>query len=82
MSALTVRELNSNISKALARVEAGETIDILRNGKVVAEIRPKDDKSTAEWRKAYRESVELLRRGLAGRVERITDEDKYGDAYL
>lgn len=82
MTAMTVRELNSNISKALARVEAGETLDIMRNGKVIAELRPKDRRSNDAWRKAYKESVEILRKGFPGKVGRITEDDKYGDAAL
>jgi antitoxin (DNA-binding transcriptional repressor) of toxin-antitoxin stability system len=82
MSRLSVRELNANISKALARVEAGETIDIAKNGKVFAEIRPKPRTANAEWRKAHEESVELLRRGLNLGIGKIDEEDKYGDAPL
>lgn len=82
MAALSIRELNSNISKALARVEAGETLDITRNGKVIAEIRPKRPVRDASWWKAYHESKELLTRGLPGKLGQITEEDKYGDADL
>ncbi len=82
MGALSVRELNSNISKALARVEAGETIDILRHGKVIAELRPKRAIRDAKWRKAYRESANVLTKGFPIGVGTITEEDKYGDADL
>ena len=82
MTSLSVRELNSNISKALARVEAGETLDITRNGKVIAELRPKRPVRDAKWWKAARESDEFLRKGLPLGIGRITEEDKYGDAEL
>ena len=82
MGALSVRELNNNISKVLARVEAGETLDIMRNGKVIAELRPKDKKSNEAWRKAYKESVKVLRKGFSGKIGQITEEDRYGDADL
>jgi antitoxin (DNA-binding transcriptional repressor) of toxin-antitoxin stability system len=82
MAAVTVRELNNNISKTLARVAAGESIDIMRNGKVIAEIRPKDRRSNAAWRKAYKDSVEVLRAGFRAKVGEITEDDKYGDAVL
>ena len=82
LGALSIRELNSNISKALARVEAGETLDIMRNGKVIAELRPKDRKRNEVWRKAYKESVRTLRKGLPGKIGNITEKDKYGDADL
>ncbi len=41
MGIMSVRELNANISRALALVEAGDTIDITKNGVVIAEMRPK-----------------------------------------
>lgn len=82
MGALSIRELNSNISKALARVEAGETLDIMRNGKVIAELRPKDKKSDQAWRKAFKDSVQTLRKGFPGQIGQITADDKYGDADL
>ncbi len=79
MGSLSVRELNANISKALARVEAGEILDISRNGKVIAELRPKAPVRDAAWQKAYEESVALLRRGLPLGIGKVTPEDKYGD---
>lgn len=79
MGSLSVRELNANISKALARVEAGEVLDISRNGKVIAELRPKAPVRDAAWQKAYEESVALLRRGLPLGIGKVTPEDKYGD---
>ena len=82
MGVLSVREFNSNISKALSRVEAGETLDITRNGKVIAEIRPKRPDRDAKWWKAYRESIAFLEKGLPLNVGEITAEDKYGDADL
>ena len=82
MGVLSVRELNANISKALARVEAGEVLDISRNGKVIAELRPKRPVRDAAWFKAHRESEALLREGLPINAGKITHEDKYGDVPL
>lgn len=82
MGALSIRELNSNISKALARVEAGETLDITRNGKVIAEIRPKRPVRDAAWWKNYHEMVAAMEKGIPGNIGTITEEDKYGDAEL
>jgi antitoxin (DNA-binding transcriptional repressor) of toxin-antitoxin stability system len=82
MAILSVRELNSNISKALARVEAGETLDISRNGKVIAELRPKRPVRDAAWWQAYEESKEVLSKGFPGAIGQITEDDKYGDADL
>ena len=82
MGVLSVRDLNANISRALARVEAGEVLDISRNGKVIAELRPKRPVRDDAWQKAYEESVALLRKGLPIGAGKITQEDKYGDADL
>lgn len=82
MPVVSVRELNANISKALARVEAGETLDIAKNGKIFAEIRPKLRQTNDAWRKAYKQSVQFLRRGLDLNVGRVTEADKYGDVDL
>jgi antitoxin (DNA-binding transcriptional repressor) of toxin-antitoxin stability system len=79
MGVLSVRELNANISKALARVEAGEVLDISRNGKVIAELRPKRPVRDAAWQKAYDESVAFMRKGLPLGIGKVTAEDKYGD---
>ena len=73
MGSLSVRELNANISKALARVEAGEVLDIKKNGRVIAELRPKRPVRDAVWRKADEESMDFLRKGLPlgiGKVHR------------
>ncbi len=82
MGALSIRELNSNISKALSRVEAGETLDITRNGKIIAELRQKRPVKDAEWWAAYRESVDVLTKGFPVNVGTIDEDDKYGDAPL
>jgi antitoxin (DNA-binding transcriptional repressor) of toxin-antitoxin stability system len=79
---MSIREFNSNVSKALARVEKGETLDITRNGKVIAELRPKGPIGDEKWWKAYAESMEVLTRGFPVDVGEITEEDKYGDADL
>ena len=82
MVALSIRELNANISKVLARVEAGETLDITRNGKVIAELRPKRRVRDAAWWKAYDESVAMMRKGIPVSIGKVTAEDKYGDIDL
>ena len=82
MGALSIRELNANISKVLARVEAGETLDITRNGKVIAELRPKRRVRDAAWWKAYDESVAMMLKGIPVSIGKVTAEDKYGDIDL
>jgi len=84
MRSTTVREANQNFSKLIAEVEQGETVLITKNGRTVAELRPRADDpyENPEWRAAYEQMLALLRswpdRGYE--VGRITEDDKYGDA--
>lgn len=80
MGMMSVRELNANISKALALVEAGETLDITRNGKVVAELRPKPLVRDDAWWCLHDASMAFLEQGLPLGIGRITAKDKYGNA--
>jgi antitoxin (DNA-binding transcriptional repressor) of toxin-antitoxin stability system len=82
MAVVSVRELNSNISKALARVEAGETLDISKNGKIVAELRPKGPVRDGAYWRARRSTEKRLCSGLPLNTGKVTEEDKYGDAKL
>ncbi|MEO7240525.1 MAG: hypothetical protein ABIW16_03925 [Sphingomicrobium sp.] len=82
VTVVSVRELNANISKTLARVEAGETLDIAKNGKIIAEIRPKPKMADAAWRRAYEGSVAFLHQGIELNVGKVTEADKYGDVEL
>jgi prevent-host-death family protein len=67
MGILSIREFNANVSRAIARVEAGETIEITRNGKVAAQLAPKrlgrsDD---PKWRGDLERLGKLLDEGVA-----------------
>lgn len=80
MAVVSIRDLNANISKALARVEAGETLEIARNGKIIAELRPKLRARDAAWQKAYDETLDFLAQGLPLGIGKVSAADKYGDA--
>ncbi len=84
MITLTARDANQNFSKVLAEVEKGETVLITKNGKTVAELRPRadDPRDDPEWRAAYERMVTLMRAwpDTGYRVGKITEDDKYGDA--
>lgn len=82
MTIMSVRELNANISRALSRVEAGETLDIARNGRVIAELRPKRPVRDEAYWQARRATEERLATGLTLDVGDIGQHDKYGDAKL
>ena len=65
MGLLSIREFNANVSKVFARVERGETIEITRNGKVIAELSPKRHKRhDPEWQKKVDALMELLDDGI------------------
>ncbi len=84
MRSTTVRDANQNFSKLIAEVERGETILITKNGRTVAELRPRadDPRQDPEWRSAYERMVKLMADTPATgfRVGKITEDDKYGDA--
>ena len=82
MGAVSIREFNANISKVIARVEAGETLDITRNGKAIAELRPKRPVRDDAWWEAWRKTELLLNEGFPGSIGTITEDDKYGDVQL
>lgn len=81
---MTVRDANQNFSKLLAEVEQGETVLITKNGRTVAELRPRadDPRQNQEWRSDYENMLKLMADTPATgyRVGEITEEDKYGDA--
>jgi prevent-host-death family protein len=83
MRSTTVRDANQNFSKLIAEVERGETVLITKNGRTVAELRPRadDPREDPAWRAAYEHMLRLMNawpdRGY--RVGTITKEDKYGD---
>ncbi len=83
MRSTTARDANQNFSKLLAEVERGETVLITKNGRTVAELRPRadDPREDPAWRAAYEEMLRLMEATPATgyRVGKITKEDKYGD---
>lgn len=79
MGVMSVRELNANISKALALVEAGETLDITKFGKVIAELRPKTIIKDAAWHDAAAKLITSMREGLPIGAGKVTEHHKYGD---
>jgi antitoxin (DNA-binding transcriptional repressor) of toxin-antitoxin stability system len=80
MGVMSIRELNANLSKALARAEAGEVIEITRHGKPVLELRarPKNRMEDPEFRAAYNRMVERLEHGIPGLKGPATYEERTG----
>lgn len=84
MRTVTARDANQSFSKLLAEAEQGETVLITKNGKTVAELRPRadDPRDDPEWRAAFDRMIALMEATPATgyRVGKITEDDKYGDA--
>lgn len=80
MAVMSVRELNANLSKALARAEAGEVIEITRNGKAVVEIRAKraNKLDDPQFRAAYERMVKGFEKGIPGLTGPATYEERTG----
>ena len=80
MGVMSIRELNANMSKAIARAEAGEVIDITRNGKAVVELRAKrkNKLDDPEFRAAYERFVQRMERGIPGLTGPATYEERTG----
>ena len=84
MKTMTARIANQNFSKLLGEVERGETVLITKNGKTVAELRPRadDPREDPVWRANHERMLGLMRAWPDNgyRVGEITEDDKYGDA--
>jgi antitoxin (DNA-binding transcriptional repressor) of toxin-antitoxin stability system len=77
MGVMSIREFNANTSAAVAKVEAGESFHITKDGKVIAEIRPKrvnrmhDPKFVA----ARERMLDRLKQGIPGLKAPFTYEE-------
>jgi prevent-host-death family protein len=80
MGVMSIREFNANISKVIAKVEAGEIIELTRNGKVVAEIKPKraNKMDDPEYRAKYDAMMADMRKGIPGLKGPFTYEERTG----
>lgn len=80
MGVMSIREFNANVSAAFAKVEAGETLKITRNGQVIAEVRPerKNRMDDPEFRAAYERLVKGLEEGIPGLSGPATYEERTG----
>lgn len=78
MGVMSIREFNANTSAAFAKVEAGESFDITKNGKVIAEIRPKSKNrmDDPEYRAKYEKMMAMMRKGIPGLKGALSYEDR------
>ena len=80
MAVMSIREFNANTSKAIARAEAGEVIEITRNGKPVVEMRArrKNRLDDPDVKAAYERIVERMKIGIPGLQGPATYEERSG----
>lgn len=80
MGVMSIREFNANTSAAFAKVEAGESFDITKNGKVIAEIRPKrkNRMDDPEFVAARERLLSGLREGIPGLSGPASYEERTG----
>lgn len=66
MGVMSIREFNKNASAAFAKVQAGQTLEITKNGKVIATVsaKPLNRMDDPQYRAAYEEMIALFRGGL------------------
>ena len=80
MGVMSIREFNANMSKAFAKVEAGETIKVTRNGRVIANVVPERNNpmDDPEYRAKHEKMMALLRQGLPGLKGPASYEERTG----
>ncbi len=80
MGVMSIREFNQNSSAAFAKVEAGEVLEITKNGKVFAEVRPKraNRMDDPEFRAARERLLESMKQGIPGLKGPFTYEERTG----
>jgi antitoxin (DNA-binding transcriptional repressor) of toxin-antitoxin stability system len=80
MGVMSIREFNANVSAAFAKVEAGETLEITRNGQVIAEVRPKrkNRMDDPEFRAKWEKFTQGLKEGVPGLTAPATYEERTG----
>lgn len=80
MGVMSIRELNANLSKALARAEAGEVIEITKNGKPFVELRAKraNKMDDLEYKAKYEKMLAGMREGIPGLNGPATYEERTG----
>ena len=80
MGVMSIREFNANTSKAFAKVEAGETIEVTRNGKVIAEVTPKrkNRMDDPEYRRNWERMIKGMEEGIPGLTGPATYEERTG----
>lgn len=80
MGVMNITDFRLRAAEALQRVEAGEIIEITRNNRPIAELRPREGFSDAEWNAASRRMIQLMKQGQNLGGGPLTLSDRYGEA--
>lgn len=80
MGVMSIRQFNANVSKAFAKVQAGETIKVTSNGKVIATVIPErvNRMDDPEYRARYEKMMAGMREGIPGLKGPATYEERTG----
>jgi antitoxin (DNA-binding transcriptional repressor) of toxin-antitoxin stability system len=80
MGVMSIREFNANTSAAFAKVAAGETIKVTKNGKVIANVVPErvNRMDDPEYRAKYEKMMAMMREGIPGLEGPATYEERTG----
>lgn len=78
MGVMSIREFNANTSKAFAMVEAGETIKVTKNGKIIASVVPAraSRMDEPEFWAARERLLERMEKGIPGLKGPFTYEER------
>ncbi len=78
MGVMSIREFNANTSKAFAMVEAGETIKVTKNGKIIASVVPArvNRMDDPEFRAARERLLARMKKGIPGLKGPFTYEER------
>ncbi len=80
MGVMSIREFNANTSAAFAKVAAGETIKVTKNGKVIANVVPEriNRMDDPEYQAKYEKMMAIMRKGIPGLEGPATYEERTG----
>ncbi len=82
MGVMTVTDFRLHAADAMARVEAGEIIEITRQNRTIAELRPRNGAGDVAWNAAAKAMVAAMREGFDLGGGPFNEGDKYGDTAL
>jgi prevent-host-death family protein len=80
MESYSLADAKARLSELVDKVEAGETVEITRRGKVVAKVSPPDKvRGPVDWAalEALRSRLPMQEESAGDFIRRMRDEDRY-----